>query len=380
VNADGSLGTPFNPTPAGATSLRNDGSQFIFNWQTKGLTAGTYEILLTLSDGTPHTKVLQLTKSGSSAGLTTVSAGGTGSAPGGLLGGDIDLYVDNTNGDLTVDELARIQDAVTAADGVTEPYGVAVTEVTDPTLADVTLNMETTSAVGGYADGVLGCTTDAGQITIINGWNFYAGSDATQIGSAQYDFETLVEHELGHALGLGHSTDSTSVMYATLNTGAVNRTLTTVDLNVADSDTTGACGLHAIVAPIPLSAPAVPDATNHAVLARDAFFALLDNSPSAPAQVPAASFVTSQDVVFATAPGDFGSLLPASGQTALPSSPVFASASTSTDECRLGFASIFSDSLGEGSEDRLAPMSPPAPQPDAGFDFMPANGALLTQV
>jgi hypothetical protein len=122
---------------------------------------------------------------------------------------------------------------------------VAFTEVTDPTLADVTLNMDTTSAVGGFADGVLGCTTDAGQITIINGWSFYAGSDGTQIGSAQYDFETVVTHELGHALGLGHSTDNTSVMYATLNTGTVNRTLTTPDLNVADSDTTGACGLHA---------------------------------------------------------------------------------------------------------------------------------------
>jgi uncharacterized repeat protein (TIGR03803 family) len=239
------VGAPFNPNPAGNCSLRNDGSQYIFNWQSKGLTAGSYEIVLTLADGTVKTSVLQLTKSGSSAGLTTVAAGGTSAAPGGLLGGDIDLYVDNTNGYLTADELARIQDAVTAVGAVTAPYGVTVVEVTDPTLADVTLNMDTTSAVGGYAAGVLGCTTDAGQITLINGWSFYAGSDATQIGSGQYDFETVVTHELGHALGLGHSTDSTSVMYATLNTGSVNRTLTTADLNVPDTGTTGACGLHA---------------------------------------------------------------------------------------------------------------------------------------
>jgi len=127
---------------------------------------------------------------------------------------------------------------------------VAVIEVSDPTLADVTLNMDTASAVGGFADGVLGCTTDAGQITIISSWNFYTGSDATKIGSAQYDFQTVVTHELGHALGLGHSADSTSVMYAMLNTGTANRSLTTADLNVGDSDTTGACGLHAVVNPL----------------------------------------------------------------------------------------------------------------------------------
>jgi hypothetical protein len=239
------VGAPFNPTPAGNTALRNDGSQYIFNWQTKGLTAGSYEILLTLADSTVKTVVIQLTTNHSSAGLTTVSGGGTGAAPGGLLGGNVDLYVDNGNGYLTADEMARIQDVVTAVGGVTAPYGVAVTEVTDPTLADVTLNMDTTSAVGGYADGVLGCTTDAGRITIITGWNFYAGSDATQIRLAQYDFQTVVTHELGHALGLGHSSVSTSVMYATLNMGTVNRSLAIADLNVPDSDTTGACGLHA---------------------------------------------------------------------------------------------------------------------------------------
>jgi parallel beta-helix repeat protein len=259
VLSGGGLGTPFNPTPAGGTVLRNDGTQYIFNWDTKNVAVGAYEILLTLADGTVQTKTLQIVTKGGSNGLVVNGTSGTTATVGGLLGGDITLYVDNTNGDLTADELARIQDAVTAAVAVTEPYGVAVTEVTDPTLADVTLNMDTTSAVGGYADGVLGCTTDAGQITLINGWNFYAGSDATQIGAGQYDFETVVEHELGHALGLGHSTDSTSVMYATLNAGTVNRTLTTADLNVADTDTTGACGLHATIAQLAFATGARTD-------------------------------------------------------------------------------------------------------------------------
>jgi hypothetical protein len=246
VLSGGGLGTPFSPASSGNTGLHNDGSQYIFNWQTKGLAAGSYEILLTLADGTVRTKVVQLSANGTGGALVVDGSGSaTPTVAGALLGGNIELYVDNSNGDLTADELARIQDAVTAVDTVTSPYGAEIDVVTDPTQADVMLNMGTTSAVGGYADGVLGCTTDAGQITFITGWNFYAGSDASQIGSGQYDFQTVVTHELGHALGLGHSADSASVMYSTLNTGMVKHALVTADLNVPDSDTTGACGLHA---------------------------------------------------------------------------------------------------------------------------------------
>jgi probable HAF family extracellular repeat protein len=348
ILSGGVLGTPFNPAASNGIGLRNDGKQYTFNWDTKDVAVGTYQIQLTLADGTVQTKTLQIVTKGGYAALVIDGAGGAATT-GGLLAGDINLYVDNSNGDLTADELARIQDAVTAVDAVTEPFGVAVTEVADPTQADVTLNMDTTSTVGGYADGVLGCTTDAGQITLIAGWNFYAGSDATQIGPGQYDFQTVVTHELGHALGLGHSANGASVMYATLNSGTVNRMVTTADLNVADNGTTGACGLHAAM--IPISAAIVPalDSPNNPARVRDAFFALLGDPQSAQAEVPASPFANVvKDILFANPTEDSGGL-PGPELTALCAAPIFTPESTNGADGPLGIASICQDSLGEGS-------------------------------
>ena len=57
-----------------------------------------------------------------------------------------------------------------------------------------------TSASGDMSMGVLGCFNPvASEITMIEGWNWYAGADPSLIGADQYDFETTLMHEFGHA-------------------------------------------------------------------------------------------------------------------------------------------------------------------------------------
>jgi hypothetical protein len=157
-----------------------------------------------------------------------------GASAGTLLAGNLDVYVNDPNGYFTANEQARIQDAINAWDVLLTPYSVVITEVNDPTLANVVIDTGTTSAAGSAADGVLGCYNSTGEITILQGWNWYDGADATQIGANQYDFQTVVTHELGHALGLGGNADSTSPMYEVLATGVVRRTPTANDLNIPE--------------------------------------------------------------------------------------------------------------------------------------------------
>jgi hypothetical protein len=233
----------------GGTVFRYDasGQQFIFNWNTKGFTLAGYTLTATLADGQKINATLNLTTNGGNASLVIDGATGTSNGAGALLVGDETLYIDNSSGYFTDDALARIQDAVNSIESLISGYGANIT-IVDSSVglgANFVIDASSTSAVGGFADGVLGCYNDAaGKITLIQGWNWYGGSDASGIGSSQYDFQTVITHEIGHALGLGHSTDSNSVMYADLSSGAVRRTLVKADLNVAD-DSAAPDGLHA---------------------------------------------------------------------------------------------------------------------------------------
>jgi hypothetical protein len=194
---------------------------------------------------------LSLSGNGGTALTTAGTDNSTAGTAGQLLGGDLFLYVNDPNGFFNFDELARLADTITGLDNLLTPYSVTITEVSDATLANLVLDTGTTSAAGGLADGVLGCFISdgvTGEITLIQGWNWYTGADPTLIGSNQFDFQTILTHEMGHALGLGHSTNPGSVMYASLAPGVAHRIMTVQDLNIPDPGT-GADGLHAALSP-----------------------------------------------------------------------------------------------------------------------------------
>jgi hypothetical protein len=156
-----------------------------------------------------------------------------------LLTGTFVVAVDTLTGDQAAAEQARIDDAINLLNASLGSRGVTLMEISgdDSVPADVHLHLASTSVIGGVADGVLGVTSLAGtEITIVTGWNYYLGADPTAIGTSQYDFETVISHELGHALGLGHSTDTNSVMYPYLATAQVRHDLTANDLAIIDQD------------------------------------------------------------------------------------------------------------------------------------------------
>jgi hypothetical protein len=241
--------------------------------------------------------VNQLSLSGLATSTLAVEGvgGGTGTA-GQLLAGDLVVYVNDPGGLFTPAEQDRIQDAVNVAAAVVAPYGVSISETTDPAAANVVIDTGSTSAAGGRADGVLGCYTSAGEITLIQGWSWYAGADASAVGPGQYDFETAVLHELGHALGLGHSSNSASVMFATLATGVAERVLNVADLAIPDA-AAGADALHAaaVAQRVPVTTTFLPVPSE---LARPAFNPTLGQSAPGQPDVAARLVIRSAGHLF----------------------------------------------------------------------------------
>lgn len=62
------------------------------------------------------------------------------------------------------------------------------------------------------------------DIIICSGWNYYVDTN-TSISSTETDLFSLLLHELGHTLGLDHSNYSQAVMFFSLGTGGISRTL-----------------------------------------------------------------------------------------------------------------------------------------------------------
>jgi hypothetical protein len=222
---------------AGKTGLRASGNQFVYNWQTKGLANGSYTVLLALADGTTQALTLTLSSNGAFQLADGATSGYVSSAANQVLYGTLAVAVeDDTGAGIDPNELARISDAMTYLNTALGQFGVSLSWAAPGTAADVTIHFASSTPEGDASDGVLGFTTADNDVYLVEGWDFYTGSDATQVGASQYDFQTLAEHELAHTVGLGESSDPASVMYEYLAPGAARRTFTDANLTAINTD------------------------------------------------------------------------------------------------------------------------------------------------
>lgn len=177
----------------------------------------------------------------------------------------------------------RIVDALNSLNDTLGNFGVNLIEYEPETGAtpDIFLNFARQTPIGGKSDGVLAVAENGGRITIVTGWDYFMGADARDIGSKQYDFQTIVTHELGHAVGLGHSADSDSVMYPFLSKGAVRRNLSAGDLALLEATTHDEMEIEALMALVP-NAPATPTEPTRRPEAFNTAFLDFDPTPGSP--------------------------------------------------------------------------------------------------
>ncbi len=227
-------------TNAGSTTLRYDptGNQFVANWQTKGLSAGSYTVQLVLADGTTKSQIVQLVATkGAFQLMSGASSDYVASTSNQILYSVLTVAVqDDTGNGIDPNEISRISDAMTYLNDGLGSFGVYLSWAAPGTDADVHVHFASNTPYGGASDGVLGFTTATNDVYLVTGWNFYTGADPSQIGAGQFDFQTLATHELAHTLGLGESSDPGSVMYEYLAPGTVRRTFTAGNLTAINTD------------------------------------------------------------------------------------------------------------------------------------------------
>ncbi len=66
------------------------------------------------------------------------------------------------------------------------------------------------------------------DIRLHDRFNWYTGTGLPTSGT--YDWQTVAAHEMGHCLGLGHTSDDTAVMYASLSAATAKRTPNSDDI------------------------------------------------------------------------------------------------------------------------------------------------------
>jgi hypothetical protein len=146
--------------------------------------------------------------------------------------GTVLVTFDAAAGGQTSAEDAAIGRAIATINAQFAALGYHFVEVygADAASADVHIQLAPTSDIGGKANGVL-AAYGWGIITMIDGWNWYTGSDPNAVGAGQYDFQTVVTHELGHVIGFGENADPNSVMDLYLARGVARRNFSANDLN-----------------------------------------------------------------------------------------------------------------------------------------------------
>ena len=228
-----------------------------------------------------------------------------------LQAGPLDVAVDLPQGPHEAAEMAAIKAAIASLNVQVAPLGVTLVEVSGlkAVSAPIHISMASTSPAGGVGQGVLGAFAPDGDITLVSGWNWYFGSASSKISPKQYDFQTVVTHELGHALGLGESSDPASAMDLYLSQGQTRRNLATNDLNAIRAElqaspapvvstpvaqcSVGSCGLGVAgsvsgagggsdATSSVISSPAITTAANiksaTTIAAHDAFFAAVGSA------------------------------------------------------------------------------------------------------